>query len=223
MSTRPLSQLAISAARWPPAAALVTLLGCAAVLPERYGLLPVWASRPLWGLVIGLIALSTFAHAKPLLRRLEGGATLGLLVLVTGLLAFGVLRLVVLVLAEGSRVRGVPLLSTGAALWLSNMVVFGLWYWQLDRGGPEKRQSGTPAPADLQFPRAIDPPGDARTPPRAPGFFDYVFVAFNTSIAFSPTDTTPLTTRVKLLMMTQALLSLVTVVIVVARAVNILE
>src|ERR1700677_2042334 len=59
MTTRPLSQLAISAARWPPVAALVTLLGCAAVLPERYGLLPVWASRPLWGLVLGLIALST--------------------------------------------------------------------------------------------------------------------------------------------------------------------
>lgn len=68
-----------------------------------------------------------------------------------------------------------------------------------------------------------DSPGDARTAPRAPSFFDYVFVAFNTSIAFSPTDTTPLTTRVKLLMMTQSLLSLVTVVIVVARAVNILE
>lgn len=152
MATRPLSQLAISAARWPPVAALVTLLGCAAVLPERYGLLPVWASRPLLGLVLGLIALSTFAHMSPLLRRLEGGATRGLLVLVTGLLAFGVLRLVMLVLAEGSRVRGVPLLSTGAALWLSNTFIFGLWYWQLDRGGPEKRLSGAQAPPISSFP-----------------------------------------------------------------------
>jgi hypothetical protein len=216
---RPVSQLAISAARWPPAAALVALLTIGAIFPEKYGLLPRWASGPLWLLVLVLIGLSTFAHASPLLRRLEGPTTLGLLVIVTGLLVYDVLRLVDLVLAEGSQVRGVPLLSTGATLWISNLIIFGLWYWQLDRGGPERRGSGAEAAPDLRFPIAADAAGPAWTPQ----FFDYVFVAFNTSITFSPTDTSPVTTRAKLLMMTQALLSLVTLVLVVARAVNILD
>jgi hypothetical protein len=216
---RHLSQLAISAARWPPAAALAGLLTVGAVFPEKYGLLPRWASGPLWLLVLVLIGLSAFAHASPLLRRLEGPVTFGLLALVTGLLVYDVLKLVNLVLAEGSQVRGVPLLSTGATLWLSNTIVFGLWYWQLDRGGPERRRSGAEVDPDLRFP----PDGDPDRPPWTPEFFDYVFVAFNMSIAFSPSDTSPLTTRAKLLMMTQALLSLITLVIVVARAVNILD
>jgi hypothetical protein len=219
MTARPLSQLAISAARWPPAAALVSLLAFGAVFPERYGLLPAWASVPMWSLVGSLVVLSTFAHTSTALRRIEGSLTRGLLALVTGLLIFGIVRLVVLVLAEGSQVRGLPLLSTGATLWLSNMVVFALWYWLVDRGGPERRLSGTQAPPDLQFPR----PSDSSAPAGTPQFFDYVFVAFNTSIAFSPTDTSPVTMRAKLLMMTQALLSLVTLFIVVARAVNILD
>jgi hypothetical protein len=219
MTARPLSQLAVSAARWPPAAALVSLLAFGAVFPEKYGLLPAWASVPMWSLVGCLVVLSTFAHTSPALRRMEGSVTRGLLALVTALLIFGIVRLVVLVLAEGSQVRGLPLLSTGATLWLSNMVVFALWYWLVDRGGPERRLSGTHAPPDLQFPR----PSDSLAPGGTPQFFDYVFVAFNTSIAFSPTDTSPVTIRAKVLMMTQALLSLVTLVIVVARAVSILD
>jgi hypothetical protein len=173
----------------------------------------------MWALVLGLIGLSAFAHASPVLRRLESRVTAGLVALVTGILIFGVVRLVALVLADGSEVRGLPLLSTGVTLWVSNLVVFSLWYWLLDRGGPEPRLRGAPAPADFQFPGAVDPARSAWTPQ----FFDYVFLAFNTSIAFTPTDTTPVTARAKLLMMTQALLSLVTLVIVVARAVNILD
>ncbi len=164
-------------------------------------------------------ASSTFAHVSPTLRRLESSVTRGLLVLVTGLLIFSVVHLVVLVLAEGSQLRSLPLLATGATLWLSNLVIFGLWYWLLDRGGPEQRLLGTAVPYDLQFPRPTDSPRENWTPQ----FFDYVFLAFTTSIAFSPADTFPVTTRAKALMMTQAVLSLVTIVVVVARAVNILD
>ena len=219
MTTRPLSQLAISAARWPPAAALVSLLAFGAVFPEKYGILPSWARWPMWVLVLGLIVLSTFAHTSPVLRRLESAVTSWLVALVTGLVVFGVARLVAIVLAEGAEVRGLPLLSTGITLWVANLVAFSLWYWLLDRGGPEERLRGAQAVHDFKFQHAVDLPGGAWTP----HFFDYVYVAFNTSIAFSPTDTTPMTTRVKALMMAQALLSLVTLVIVVARAVNILD
>jgi hypothetical protein len=218
VSQRPLSQLAISAARWPPATALVALLAAAAVLPEKYGLLPNWASEPLWLLAGTLIVLSTFAHASPLLRRIEGPVTFGLVVLVTGLVVYDVARLVEMVVTEGSELRGLALLSTATFLWLGNMVVFALWYWLLDRGGPELRLHGTSMPPDLLFPAA-----NAASPEWTPNFIDYFFVAFNTSMAFSPTDTTPVTSRAKLIMMSQALLSLVTLVVAAARAVNILD
>lgn len=145
--------------------------------------------------------------------------TFSLLVLVTSLLVFDVAHIVKIVVTEGAEVRGLPLLSTAAALWLSNLVVFSLWYWLLDRGGPDLRLRGTEVPPDLQFPLATDP----SRPDWTPKFLDYVFVAFNTSMAFSPTDTTPVSGRGKLLMMMQALLSLVTLVIAAARAVNILH
>jgi uncharacterized membrane protein len=217
MTRRPFSQLALSAARWPPAAALAGLIVFGAVLPERYGLLPPWASGPMWLMVLALVFVSTFAHASPRLRRIEGHVTLGLLAVVTGLLILGVVDLVVLALTESSTLRGLLLLSTGAALWTWDIVVFALWYWLLDRGGPELRLRGAPGPVDFQFPRLPD------APEIAPRFVDYIFLAFNTSISFSPTDTAPMTARAKLLMMTQAILSLVTLVVVVARAVNVLD
>lgn len=217
MTRPPLSQLALSAARWPPAAALAALMGVGAIFPERYGLLPSWASGPMWLMVLALIVLSTFAHTSLVLRHMETLLTRALLVLMTALVVGGVCHLVVLVLGEGSELRGLPLLSTGAVLWIGNLTVFALWYWALDRGGPEGRLRGANATADLQFPRAND--ASARTP----SFLDYVFVAFNTSVAFSPTDTSPMTSRAKGLMMIQAILSLVTLAIVVARAVNIVK
>jgi hypothetical protein len=211
--------LAVSAARWPPAAALIALLAVAAVLPEKYGLLPNWASEPLWLLVGTLIVLSAFAHASPLLRRIEGPVTFWLVALVTSLVVFDVARLVEMIVTEGSELRGLALLSTAAALWFGNMVVFALWYWLLDRGGPELRIRGIQVPPDLLFPIAQE----AALPEWTPDFVDYFFVAFNTSVAFSPTDTTPITPRGKLIMMSQALLSLVTLAIAAARAVNILH
>jgi uncharacterized membrane protein len=192
-------------------------MGVAAVFPERYGLLPTWASGPLWLMVLALIVLSTFAHTNSLLRHMETLLTRTLLVLVTALIVVGVGHLVALVLGERSDLKGLPLLSTGATLWIGNLTVFALWYWALDRGGPEERLRGGSAPADLQFPA-----GSAASA-RPPGFLDYVFVSFNTSVAFSPTDTSPMTSRAKLLMMVQAILSLVTLAIVVARAVNIVK
>ena len=219
MTRQPFSQLALTAARWPPAAALAGLIAFGAVLPERYGLLPAWASGPMWLMVLSLLLVSTFAHASPRLRWIEGHVTRVLLVVMTGLLILGVVNLVVLALTEASTLRGLLLLSTGAALWTWNVVVFALWYWLLDRGGPEHRLRGTPGPIDFQFPRLEDAPAPA-IPPR---FVDYVFLAFNTSISFSPTDTAPMTARAKLLMMTQAILSLATLVVVVARAVNVLD
>lgn len=108
-------------------------------------------------------------------------------------------------------------------MWLTNVVVFALAYWETDRGGPLGRAGARPAPPypDLWFPQD----GDARDASRVgwePRFADYLFVSVTASTAFSPTDTMPLTGRAKLLMGGQGLISLLTIALVAARAVNIL-
>ena len=121
--------------------------------------------------------------------------------------------------------HGVPatsLLRSAGALWLSNILVFASWYWRLDAGGPHKRdQRARHAEGAFLFPQMLNSHSASRHPWR-PGFVDYLFLAFNTSTAFSPTDVAPLTGWAKLLMMLQSLISLGTLAIVAARAVNIL-
>lgn len=127
-------------------------------------------------------------------------------------------------LVNGTGGLGRDLLAQAAGVWVTNVVVFALTYWELDRGGPLGRAGARAAPAhpDLWFPQD----GDAQAAAPAdwqPTFVDYLFVSITTSTAFSPTDTMPLTARAKLLQATQGLLSLLTVGLVAARAVNILN
>ncbi|MCU1593010.1 MAG: hypothetical protein JWO12_402 [Frankiales bacterium] len=118
---------------------------------------------------------------------------------------------------------GRVLLAAAAGVWLTNVVVFGLAYWELDRGGPLGRAGARPAPPhpDLWFPQDGDAK-DAAPHDWAPVFLDYFYVSLTAASAFSPTDTMPLTPRSKLLMGLQSLVSLLTVGLVAARAVNIL-
>jgi len=98
--------------------------------------------------------------------------------------------------------------------------VFALWYWELDRGGPDARRRPRHRQPDFLFPQMVTP---ACAGPRwAPGFVDYLYVSFTNATAFSPTDTMPLTPWAKMLLLLQALASLLTVALVAARAVNIL-
>jgi hypothetical protein len=107
-------------------------------------------------------------------------------------------------------------------LWVTNVLLFGLWYWELDRGGPVARAMNPGAKPDFLFPQMTLPPEHA---PRnwMPGLIDYLYVSFTNATAFSPTDTMPLTQIAKLLMSIQALAALLTIGLVVARAVNILS
>jgi hypothetical protein len=101
------------------------------------------------------------------------------------------------------------------------VIVFGLWYWELDRGGPSARHDPHHREPDFLFPQMATP-GAAR-PDWAPGFLDYLYVSFTNATAFSPTDTMPLTPLAKGLMGVQSAASLLTVALVAARAVNILS
>jgi hypothetical protein len=112
------------------------------------------------------------------------------------------------------------LLITGTAIWLTNVIAFALWYWEFDRGGPVARAMGTHPYPDFQFPQMTAP--DMAPPGWEPAFADYLYLAFTNAAAFSPTDVMPMSRWAKMLMAVQSILSIVTVALVVARAVNIL-
>ena len=113
------------------------------------------------------------------------------------------------------------LLASGGAIWLTNVITFGLWYWDLDRGGPAARASGGGRPPELVFPEMKNEEHVA--PGWTPQFVDYFHFAFATATAFSPTDVSAITPRMKLLMMSEEGISLIVALLVVARAVNILK
>jgi uncharacterized membrane protein len=130
------------------------------------------------------------------------------------------LELLVHFLLKGGKANGHELILSSVVIWLTNVAVFALWFWQLDRGGPDRRARGEEATVDFQFPQMTEPETAAGW---RPTFVDYLYVSFTNSTAFSPTDTMPLTARAKLSMMAQAMISIITVLLVAARAVNILQ
>src|SRR6202035_1067567 len=115
---------------------------------------------------------------------------------------------------------GRALIYASVPVWLTNVLVFALWYWELDRGGPVARQQEHRRQPDFLFPQMNAPA--ATTSDWDPSFLDYMYTSFTNATAFSPTDTMPLTAWAKSLMMVQSLASLLTVALVVSRAVNIL-
>jgi hypothetical protein len=125
------------------------------------------------------------------------------------------------VLLAGSTHNGRALLLDALNIWATNVIVFALWYWELDRGGPSIDRRAERRPSEFIFPH-MTLPAESPDRNRAPSFVDYLFLSFTTSTAFSPTDTLPLTPRMKLLMMLEGTISLLTLALVAARAVNIL-
>ncbi|HET9154971.1 MAG TPA: hypothetical protein VFN85_12780 [Solirubrobacterales bacterium] len=115
---------------------------------------------------------------------------------------------------------GAELLLKGATIWSTNVVTFGLLFWELDRGGPMRRGAPAPPPADFQFPQDEHPA--LAEPGWHPRLVDYVYISFTNASAFSPTDAMPLTRRMKMLMLAESAISAITVLLVAARAVNIL-
>lgn len=116
---------------------------------------------------------------------------------------------------------GAELLLKGITIWSTNMMTFGLLFWEVDRGGPMRRLERSPPPRDFQFPQDENP--KLAEPDWRPRLIDYVYVSFTNAIAFSPTDAMPLTRRAKMLMLAESAVSAITVLLVAARAVNILH
>lgn len=117
-------------------------------------------------------------------------------------------------------VPGESLLLDAMNIWATNVIAFALWYWNLDRGGPALCHLGPDAAGDFLFPQMTKPELQEGW---TPGFMDYFYVSFTNATAFSPTDTLPLSVRVKMLMLVESAVSLMTLALVAARAVNILK
>ncbi len=206
--------------RVPVTIAIAVAIGLMAVLPARVANRPRWLVPALAGvLLIGIL----MANNRIVNRRSRAlrAASLVLIALLSIATAASAVRLVLdLVQARGIR-DPAELLLTGAAIWLTNMIVFGLWYWEFDRGGPAAR-----ALAIKQYPDFLFPQMTSQTlapPDWEPQFVDYLYLSFTNATAFSPTDVMPMSQWTKLTMLAQSLVSLAIVVLVVARAVNILH
>jgi uncharacterized membrane protein len=208
--------------RWPMALAVVaTGLLRAALPPELRNGDAAWLFLVL---VVGLLAVLIIGDPgridrdRPWLHNL----TSVLIGLITVANADAAVRLVVGILNVSSFTQNAKvLLASGAAIWLSNIIAFALWYWNLDRGGPAARALGTPVRPALIFPEMLHPQHvDEGWYPK---FVDYFHFAFATATAFSPTDVSAIKPWMKLMMMAEEVVSLVVAILVVARAVNILK
>jgi len=204
---------------WPALATVVFAIALQLLLPPRLTVGPRWLLPALEAaLLIGLALASPreveHAHSG---RRM---AAVGLTALVSAANITSLALLTHYLLHHGSP-NARELIISGALIWLTNVLIFGLWYWQTDRGGPGRRAAGEDGPPDLLFPQMDDDriqPTDWR-----PQFIDYLYVSLTNALALSPTDTMPLSPMAKSIMGIQSLVSLVTIGLVVARAVNILQ
>ncbi|MDB5485401.1 MAG: hypothetical protein JWR73_411 [Tardiphaga sp.] len=138
------------------------------------------------------------------------------------ILNFVALFLLTKAIFEGHAGSGRTLLLDAINIWVTNVVVFALWFWTLDRGGPSSRGLVAPHLCDFVFTQQALGSDSKGFADWSPGFVDYLFLAYTNATAFSPADTFPLTPRAKLLMMAESFISLITIALVASRAVGIL-
>lgn len=205
--------------RWPPTLAVIIALIIYVRLPDRLTPGPQLLVPALeLALLIPLVAASpTRITSRTMNLR---WLSIGLIALVNAANAAS-LVLLVRFLLHGGQANGRALIRAGIGIWVTQVLVFALWYWEIDRGGPVARCSPDHAAPDLLFTQMQLP---AATSGRwYPQFWDYLYLSLTNSTAFSPTDTLPLTAKAKVLMGAQSMVSLTTIAIVGSRAVNILS
>jgi uncharacterized membrane protein len=207
--------------RWQVAACTAVAIGLQVAVPGRLAVLrPVWILPALQGVLL-LALLVANPHRIDRQSRVLRMLGLTLAALISFANAWSVVSLATGLVRGTEGENAGPLLVTGGAIWLTNVIVFGLWYWEFDRGGPVARALGTRPYPDFQFVQMTSP--QLAPPDWEPAFADYLYLAFTNAAAFSPTDVMPLSRWAKLAMTLQSVVSIVTVALIVARAVNILK
>lgn len=203
---------------WEPQLVVACAIALQLSLSDEVTIGPSWLLPSLEGvLLLGLTVVSPHPNVRhsPLRRKVA-------IAMIGFVSAANMVSLVLLChfLLHSGKQNGHQLILSGIVLWVTNVLLFGLWYYEVDRGGPVARARGERDTPDFLFPQMTDPRW--APPDWMPRLVDYLYVSFTNATAFSPTDTMPLTPTAKWLMSSQALASLVTVGLVVARAVNIL-
>jgi uncharacterized membrane protein len=204
---------------WHAQLTVLAAIGLQFALPDRLMAGPRFLLPGLECALLVGFALATprqLEHEHAVRRRVALG--------LTALVSFaniGSLALLSHELFKHATPNGRQLIVSGVLIWLTNVMIFGLWYWEVDRGGPGKRAAGNDDAPDFLFPQLTDD----RIEPLSwrPALVDYLYVSLTNAAAFSPTDTLPLTPRAKCMMGLQSIVSLVTLGLIVARAVNILQ
>ena len=206
--------------RWPVAVAILVAIALQVALPDQLVLQSRWLLPSLeLALVIALLVASPKRFDRE--SRKQRAASLTLTGLISLANAWSAVLLVLGLLHGREGQEAAPLLASGVAIWLTNIIAFGLWYWQFDRGGPAARAHARQLIPDFQFVQMQSP--ELAPPDWEPEFVDYLYLSFTNATAFSPTDVMPLSRWAKLTMLAQALVSLVTIALIIARAVNILK
>jgi uncharacterized membrane protein len=209
--------------RWTASLAVLAALALYWLLPETLTLGPTWVL-----LILELALLILLSIVAPTRRkdepRWQRYAAVALIALIALIALVNVANIVSLALfvhdllqgkANGKQIVGAHLLFSSILIWLTNVLVFDLWYWKLDRGGPDDRSHPAPRQPDFLFPQMTTP--HCTHAHWTLTFLDYLYVSFTNATAFSPTDTMPLTPWAKALMVIQAFISLLTIALVAAR------
>ncbi|MGE2719929.1 hypothetical protein [Mycolicibacterium celeriflavum] len=204
----------------PVLIALLAVMALQVAIPKDYTLVPRW---PLL-LAEGLLLLALLAINPLVMTRRTRFGRLATWVLLGAITIDNTLSAVVLavgILSGDESNDAAVLLGSGASIIVTNVIVFGIWYWELDRGGPFARHAGERPYPDFLFPQMATP--DVAEPDWRPTFVDYLYVSVTNVMAFSPTDTMPLARWAKMMMTVQAMVALGTAGLVIARAVNVLN
>jgi hypothetical protein len=204
--------------RWPVTVAMAVAAVLQVALPDKLAIGPRWLLPALEAiLLIGLCSVNPRKiDRRSTALRWASLALIAVISVANGWASYELVR----GLVEGTVTRAGPLLSDGLSIYVTNIIVFGLWFWEGDRGGPVARAHADRLYPDFLFPQMTQEhlaPDDWR-----PTFLDYLYVSSTNATAFSPTDTMPLTRWAKMLMLAQSIIALCTVALVVARAVNVL-
>ena len=206
--------------RWAVSIAIGAALAVQGVLPAHLELGPRWLLPSLGGaLLVAVFATNPRSriNVASMVLRLLSLAMIGTISIANGYSAYRLID----ELIRGGVTDATRLLLTGGAIWLTNVIAFSLWYWEFDRGGPAARAQAMRPYPDFQFPQMENPnlaPKDWE-----PYFVDYLYLSFTNALAFSPTDVMPLSRWAKLTMLAQSGVSVLLVLLVIARAVNILH
>jgi hypothetical protein len=210
---------AASEPRWPASLAVAAAVALTATLPNALLPGPRWLLPAIEGVVVVPLTV-----ADPFRRHNEALGIRWMSLAFIGVAeVYNLISLALLVssILNGVATNGRQLVISALQIYGTNILLFALWYWELDRGGPGARTRVQHPRPDFLFPQMVTP--EAAAPGWSPSFVDYLYVSFTNATAFSPTDTMPLTVAAKMLMLVEASAAVVTVAVVAGRAINILK